>query len=593
MSYLVLARKYRPQTFDDVVEQSHVTQTLRNAITANRVPHALLFCGPRGTGKTTIARILAKAMNCADGPTPSPCNTCRSCREITSSHSADVFEIDGASNNSVDQIRELRDNIKYMPTHGAFKIYIIDEVHMLSISAFNALLKTLEEPPTHVLFMFATTEPHKIPLTILSRCQRHDLKRVGIDGIQAHMRSIVNQENIRVDDQSLFTIATESDGCVRDALSLLDQVISCSDGDVTHESMMHLLGIIDRQVMFDISQAVFAGNISAILDIIDAIHERGQDIKKFYARLISHFRNLLVIKIGRQPDKLPDIPEHEKPWISDQIKSVPAPFLSQVLDILFKEESVIRFSDQPKLALEMVFIKLLQIKPVLSIDTLIEKLDALKGDLAGAMPEQRVSPVTPAVAAPSAPAPQAPASHPSADMVPRHPAAHPTPDPTPHDRATPSPGPQSQRNLSQAPPPNDNAAPDPTAKPGEPIHISWQHILEILERNHPPIGACLKKSALKKISDQSMELEVFGTNYEINRVRNDKSMVVIRKVFRAYFEKKVDVIILARPNDDTDYQTKRDLENELRREAKSHPLVEEAIKTLNPKQINIKILQEM
>ena len=592
MSYLVLARKYRPQTFDDVVEQSHVTQTLRNAITANRVPHALLFCGPRGTGKTTIARILAKAMNCTNGPTPSPCNSCRSCREITSGHSADVFEIDGASNNSVDQIRELRDNIKYMPTHGGFKIYIIDEVHMLSISAFNALLKTLEEPPAHVMFMFATTEPHKIPLTILSRCQRHDLKRVGIDGIKAHMRAIVDQEKIRVDDQSLFTIATESDGCVRDALSLLDQVISCSDGDVTHESMMHLLGIIDRQVMFDISRAVFAGNVSAILDIIDAIHGRGQDIKKFYTRLISHFRNLLVMKIGRQPDKLTDIPEHEKPWIIDQVKSVPAPFLSQVLDILFKEESVLRFSDQPKLALEMVFIKLLQIKPVLSIDTLIEKLDALKGDLTGGIPEQRVTPVSPAVAAPSAPAPEPPAYHPPAGMAPRHPdIPHPTPGRATHDMATSAVDSQGRRIPPVAMPPNEDTA--PTAKPGEPIHISWQHILEILERNHPPIGACLKKSALKKISDQSMELEVSGTNYEINRVRNDKSMVVIRKVFRAYFEKKVDVVILAKPNDDNDYQTKRDQENELRREAKSHPLVEEAIKTLNPKQINIKILQEM
>ena len=234
MSYLVLARKYRPQTFEQVIEQAHITRTLTNAISADRVAHAILFAGPRGTGKTTIARILAKAMNCEQGPTPVPCNACRSCDEITGGHGVDVFEIDGASNNSVDQVRELRENIKYMPAHSSFKIYIIDEVHMLSMAAFNALLKTLEEPPAHILFMFATTEPRKIPITILSRCQRHDLRRINLDAISKHMAWICRREGFEIADQSLELIAREAGGSMRDALSLLDQIMTCTRGSLTH-----------------------------------------------------------------------------------------------------------------------------------------------------------------------------------------------------------------------------------------------------------------------------------------------------------------------------------------------------------------------
>ncbi|MBU0994741.1 MAG: DNA polymerase III subunit gamma/tau [Proteobacteria bacterium] len=590
MSYLVLARKYRPQTFDDVIEQNHVTQTLQNAIQVNRVPHAILFSGPRGTGKTTIARILAKAMNCKEGPTPTPCNLCRSCREITSGNAVDVFEIDGASNNSVDQVRELRDNIKYMPAHSALKIYIIDEVHMLSISAFNALLKTLEEPPSHVMFMFATTEPHKIPLTILSRCQRHDLKRVGIAAIASHMRSIVDKENIHVNDESLYAIAKESEGCVRDALSLLDQVISCSDGNVNHEDMIQMLGLIDKKVMFDISDAILTGNATCLLDILDDLYNRGQDIKKLYARLIHHFRNLLVVKIGRRIDKLTDVPDHEKKMISDQVKQIQGTFLNQIIDILFREESTIRFSDQPKLALEMIFIKLLQVKPTLSIDTLIEKLDALRNDLlktesgkhalsqvlAPASSEETVKNIS----IPSE-KPVCEQSIPVQNITDKQPLSNVSP-------AQEKPGRKDENSGDTA---TDTFYLQ--ADKNEPIATSWQNLLKIFEKDYPPIGACLQKSVLKKLTGQSMELEVSGSNFEINRARNDKSMAAIRKVFRNYFGRKMDVVIHAKPEEEMNFEKKLTRENELRKEAKSHPLVEEAIKTLNPKQINIKIIQEI
>ncbi|MGD8717099.1 MAG: DNA polymerase III subunit gamma/tau, partial [Desulfobacterales bacterium] len=253
MSYLVLARKYRPQTFDQVVEQTHITQTLSNAISSGRVAHAILFSGPRGTGKTTVARILAKALNCKEAPTPVPCNDCRSCVEITTGHAVDVFEIDGASNNSVDQIRDLRDNIKYMPAHSPYKIYIIDEVHMLSMAAFNALLKTLEEPPPHVMFMFATTEPHKIPITILSRCQRHDFRRISLNSIEKQMASICQQESYAIAEESLGLIAQEASGSMRDALSLLDQVLSCSQGAIDHQQVTDILGVVDRKIIFSLS----------------------------------------------------------------------------------------------------------------------------------------------------------------------------------------------------------------------------------------------------------------------------------------------------------------------------------------------------
>jgi len=249
MSYLVLARKYRPQTFEDVVKQDHVTQTLTNAISSGRVAHAILFSGPRGTGKTTIARILAKALNCEKGPTSTPCNICQSCKEITSGGSVDVFEIDGASNNGVDHIRDLRENVKYMPAHSKYKIYIIDEVHMLSTAAFNALLKTLEEPPPHILFLFATTEPHKIPITILSRCQRHDLRRISIGDVSEHMAKLCSKEKINISAESLDIIARESGGSMRDALSLLDQVMVCSsESEISHNHVLNILGIIDRKI---------------------------------------------------------------------------------------------------------------------------------------------------------------------------------------------------------------------------------------------------------------------------------------------------------------------------------------------------------
>ncbi|MCU0605654.1 MAG: DNA polymerase III subunit gamma/tau, partial [Desulfobacterales bacterium] len=383
MSYLVLARKYRPQRFEDLLEQEHITRTLGNAIAAGRVAHALLFAGPRGTGKTTVARILAKALNCQAEPAAAPCNQCRSCRDIIAGHAADVFEIDGASNNSVDQIRELRENVKYMPAHSPCKIYIIDEVHMLSAAAFNALLKTLEEPPAHVMFMFATTEPHKIPITILSRCQRFDFRRVRVTTIAAYLATICRREGVDIGAPSLEMIARESGGSVRDSLSLLDQVIACGQKSIPHAQILETLGVIDRSQLHQMAAAVLAGETASFLSALDELFDRGHDIKKLFADLLEYLRDLWVIQTGADARKALDLPADDIDALQVLARQVPGATLQHALDLLYREEAAIRLAPQPKLALEMAFFRTLHTRAALSIDTLIRKVEDLRQELGG------------------------------------------------------------------------------------------------------------------------------------------------------------------------------------------------------------------
>ncbi len=378
MSYQVLSLKYRPQTFNEVIGQNHVTTTLTNAILSDRVAHAILFAGPRGTGKTSIARILAKAMNCALGPVPVPCNKCKSCTAITSGNSVDVFEIDGASNNSVDQIRELRGNITYLPSMSPFKIYIIDEVHMLSTAAFNALLKTLEEPPDHVLFIFATTEPHKIPVTILSRCQRHDLGRIPLSKIADQLESICKKEGYTIFRESIDIIASEADGSMRDSLSLLDRIMSSTgEKNISHETILSNLGIIDKKILFDISKAVVDLNGAAILDLISKVHDLGLDLKKFYSDIIKQFRNLVVIKICKKNTQFTDISDSDKAIMETMVSSLSKGYLTEILNTLIREESTIKFASHTKIALEMTLLNLLQIRKGIDIDDIIAQLNLL------------------------------------------------------------------------------------------------------------------------------------------------------------------------------------------------------------------------
>ena len=540
MSYLVLARKYRPQTFDQVIQQDHVTQTLTNAISAGRVAHAILLSGPRGTGKTTVARILAKAMNCESGPTRVPCNDCRSCREITSGSAVDVFEIDGASNNSVDQIRDLRENVKYMPAHSRYKIYIIDEVHMLSIPAFNALLKTLEEPPSHVMFIFATTEPHKIPITILSRCQRHDFRRIDVESISKQMERICAKEGIDIAAESLSLIAREAGGSMRDAQSLLDQVTSSAGGKVTHEHVIDVLGVIDRKILFDVSGAVIRGDIHALLDILDEIYDHGHDMKKLYTELVEHFRNLLVVKMVDRDSKLVDVPGHEINQIHDQVKEVSPAYLTQVFDILFKEESAIRFSSQPKLALEMIFIRLFQVKPALPIDELIERLDDLRKNIS--------------------------------EPPPRYAEAE-------------------RRTI-------ESTGTAETVKPftqslsdkGEDPDRTWESLFSILSEKHPALAANLKNANLTKLTDQSIEIEVNGNGFNINTVRRSENVEIIENVCNEFFGKKMELVLKTKAVEADDSRKKNNRAGRSKQEALNHPLVADAVEIFNGRVVDVKIL---
>lgn len=376
MSYLVLARKWRPQGFDDLVGQEPIIRILKNSIAQKKIAHAYIFSGPRGVGKTSTARILAKALNCENGPTPSPCGTCASCTAVKDGTSIDVLEIDGASNNSVDDIRDLREGVKYTPLGGRYKIYIIDEAHMLSTSAFNALLKTLEEPPPHAIFVLATTAPRKIPATIFSRCQHLPFRRISAQKIKERVRHIASSEDIKISDSAIEIVARAADGSMRDSLTILDQVTAFSS-EIDADGVNDLLGIADIGMLAEVSSAIIDGDREKIISVISELVDKGTDLKSFAKDLVEFFRNLLIAKFVKKPEEILDLSEDEIKIVSGILPKVSPDLLTLMLSEMVKAELDVRSSFSPRLNLEMSLIRISFLSTLKPVQEAIDNIDAL------------------------------------------------------------------------------------------------------------------------------------------------------------------------------------------------------------------------
>jgi DNA polymerase-3 subunit gamma/tau len=494
MSYEVLARKWRPQVFKDVIGQEHITQTLINAIKTERLAHAYLFSGARGVGKTSVARILAKAINCTKGKPGIPCNKCGSCTEITNGSSVDVQEIDGASNRGIDEIRELRDNIKYMPSSSRFRIYIIDEVHMLTLPAFNALLKTLEEPPPHVKFFFATTEPHKVPVTILSRCQRFDFKRIPLGKILQHLKKIAKKEGIKISESGLTIMAGEAEGSMRDAESLLDQVISYAGAKVEEKDVLDILGIIDRELIFESSRAIIEGAPEKCMEIVERIYNYGYDIKEFYRALMDQFRNLLVSLIAPQTQLL-DMTESDREEINRQAQMAGSEKLRQSLSLLIAREEDLRFTSHPRLVLETIMIKLCRLGETLSFEELIEKIGAL---------EKRLS-TTPS-------ARQSPLGQPSL--------------------------PSADREMEQ------EVSEGSEGLPEKADNRDWEEFLDFLSAENGAMANVLKEWHLLSLTDQTLEIGGGINSFSSSYLEEPERLKKLADYCRGFFKKDINIKIV-------------------------------------------------
>ena len=533
MDYQVTARKWRPQTFDDVVEQQHVIRTLKNAIRLGRVAHAYLFAGTRGVGKTTTARVLAKALNCDGGPTPEPCNTCASCLEITRGASLDMVEIDGASNRGIDEIRDLRERLRYLPSRSRYKVYIIDEVHMLTKEAFNALLKTLEEPPPHVVFIFATTELEKIPYTIVSRCQRFEFKRVSLAGIVEQLARVVQSEEMVISHSSLLRIAKAAEGSLRDAESLLDQVVAYCGLAVQDDEVSQLLGVMTIERLAQCCAALFRQDAATALRLVEALQSEGHEAAGIIRSLLEGLRHLMVLKTAK-------VPLHDLVPLSEAELTAlqPVASLATVEDIyghfqvLSAAENALRSASNPFLVLEMALVRVASIGHVQSLQTILEQLQRLEAGLPVALPV-------------SAPAP-GPARREGASPGPRRqepPAAVAIPD----IMAKP-PDPLSfSREEAQAPAALEPAATLESA-PSTPAAVPrdfWEALQEHVHAKRPSIAGFLQAGRVQQQTEQELLIAFAKQDkFAYERLLEPENMLVVREAVHTVLGQPLQVKLL-------------------------------------------------
>ncbi|GJL55005.1 MAG: DNA polymerase III subunit gamma/tau [Nitrospirales bacterium] len=520
MEYQVFARKYRPGSFEEVIGQPHVVQTIQNAISRERVAHAYVFSGMRGVGKTTVARIVAKALNCEKGPIGEPCEACASCEEITRGQSVDVIEIDGASNTGVDDVRELRENVKFAPFRGKYRVYIIDEVHMLSNSAFNALLKTLEEPPSHAVFIFATTEVHKIPATILSRCQHFTFRRISRLEIIRQLQHVVNETGTSIEERSLASIARASDGSMRDALSLLDQAVAFGGDSVRHEDLETLLGSVPEELVRNLVDALIQQDAAAGVTCVAQAFDQGYELRIYCREVVERLRNVLVAAVVSSPEhvqSLIELPGEEVERTIRQARQVSETMLQEIFQIFSKTEDSLRMSAHPRFLLEAAVVRATQL-----------------GKGTPSVSRQDAAPV-------SAPLPRQQPVPPPSRPVPEHKQAQPTAKPG-HRRPEPPPSNARQNSHVER---KDTSRPEPAvsssqpAKPSERSHtlqakerdegqpipasapVDWDSVMDRLMKEHPNIGTFVEMGTLVQVDPEQIIIG-YPKNASVARWRTDK-----------------------------------------------------------------------
>jgi DNA polymerase-3 subunit gamma/tau len=533
MSYQVFARKWRPQVFEDVIGQGHITRTLQNAIATNRLAHAFLFSGPRGVGKTTTARILAKALNCKEGPTPTPCGKCDSCLETAAGTSVDVIEIDGASNRGIEHIRELRETVKYAPVGGKNKVYVIDEVHMLTNEAFNALLKTLEEPPPNVIFIFATTEPQKIPATIHSRCQRYGFKRIALNEIAAKLREITDKEGIKVSDQGLTMIARAAEGSMRDSQSLLDQAVSYSGMDIKNGDLQAILGSIAQETLRSFADGLLSRDAAGLLRQIDSLLEQGQDMRQLLAGVVEHIRNLIIARIAKDPSQTIELAAADLESLIQQAAGTETERLIMLFDSLSRTLDEMRWSPHQRFTLEVGMVKACSLIPLKPLSEIVERMRLLESKFGPGEQYQGTSQET----------------------VRERPAGY------------------SQSHKHQASP----ARQAPAAAPGD----TWGLILGALQKKKPAIASAFAGSRMVEHTDEALIIGIRGSSFQLEIAEKKENRELLEQLAAEVLGKRVTVAF--RPLTADPGPTTRAVPSKKPVSGEQDPLLKDALNIFNGK----------